>query len=597
MIIRLHTIIFITAFMLLFFSGCASKNRPAPRGTKILPTPLSVVATSPSIHNTTFFSDNKVSFYFSQWVDPKSTTSIKIYPRLSDYEIKTWAKEIIFLIFDTLIQNQTYVITLPPTISDYAKNKMDKSFQYAFSTGSGLDSGSISGQVSVLNPTVLKDALILAYYLGKDSLRAIAELYKIEPLKTEPAYAVPVDANGTFGLNYLREGFYHLFAISDKNKNFRFDKNEEFAVLSAFSQIASTLSDSLFLRLTPPNDSNRSKVIQVEALSRSLVSVTLDNPSPLTEFSRETFSIRDTVENKTLSVIGFSFPETTPANKGRKLEANTIQLWLNDTLSASRLYKLNASIKSLLLGISTSDFTFAGSSTKENPPFSFLLSPFTSSDSSRGLEYSNFYPQTQSRSIYLSYSKPINSDTLKRAISLYQYIDSVPKIISHKIYFQDALSVFIAPASGEFEYGETYKLKIDSMKIHRSLQVDRDTTLRAVVFKFTVIHSEELGNIEGTLDFKNHDEVVILLTRQKDKFTYTFRELRKDKEQTKKFKISNLPEGAYTLEAFVPKTNSIEWDSGNLFPFRPSKPYFIYRGDLNVRKRWTIENVNVELKE
>ena len=59
------------------------------------------------------------------------------------------------------------------------------------------------------------------------------------------------------------------------------------------------------------------------------------------------------------------------------------------------------------------------------------------------------------------------------------------------------------------------------------------------------------------------------------------------------WEFSNIPPGAYRLTAFVDTNGNGRYDYGSAFPFVPAERFVVLQGEIQVRPRWTIENVMV----
>lgn len=59
------------------------------------------------------------------------------------------------------------------------------------------------------------------------------------------------------------------------------------------------------------------------------------------------------------------------------------------------------------------------------------------------------------------------------------------------------------------------------------------------------------------------------------------------------WEFSNIPPGAYRLTAFVDANGNGRYDYGSAFPFVPAERFVVLQSELQVRPRWTIENVVV----
>lgn len=104
---------------------------------------------------------------------------------------------------------QTYVVTLAGEATDVRGNRLSTTYQSAFSTGSHIDTGRITGQVlQAARPAA--GVSVLCYRLPSD--RANPELDSAD-------YVVQTDAQGRFALSFLRTGSYRVFALADRDRD------------------------------------------------------------------------------------------------------------------------------------------------------------------------------------------------------------------------------------------------------------------------------------------------------------------------------------------------------------------------------------------
>ena len=64
-------------------------------------------------------------------------------------------------------------------------------------------------------------------------------------------------------------------------------------------------------------------------------------------------------------------------------------------------------------------------------------------------------------------------------------------------------------------------------------------------------------------------------------------------DSTGAFLIPFLPEGQYTLQAFVDRNKNGRWDGGRSVPFRWAEPITVNPDPLRVRKRWTTQGATI----
>ncbi|RED24625.1 Ig-like domain-containing protein [Flavobacterium cutihirudinis] len=174
----------------------------------------------------TDFKANEIILTFDEYVKLKDIRKQLIISPPMKYEpliLPTTASKFISIkIKDTLQPNTTYSLNFGQSIADNNEGNPINQFKYIFSTGSYIDSLSISGTI--------KDS----YEKNVDNFVSVM-LYEVNEkfkdsviLKESPRYITnTLDSLRTFKLENLKAGKYLLVALKDKNNNNRFNPKED----------------------------------------------------------------------------------------------------------------------------------------------------------------------------------------------------------------------------------------------------------------------------------------------------------------------------------------------------------------------------------
>jgi len=193
----------------LFAVGCA-QVRGLNGGAKDV-TPPKLLAQSIDSFATNV-ATNTLVLNFDEFVQAGAANEVIVSPALKQPATLICNKRLAMLSWnDTLKANTTYTIEFGNAISDITEGNK-ASLNFVFSTGSALDSASISGAV---------------YDAQKGSVpeKAVVILYS-DSLLGEVAYAKKVNDKGQFIFNYLPKTNFHVAAFSDLNENRIWDENE-----------------------------------------------------------------------------------------------------------------------------------------------------------------------------------------------------------------------------------------------------------------------------------------------------------------------------------------------------------------------------------
>ena len=137
--------------MKIFFS-CAAIQMPTGGPKDEIPPQL---VNSFPMNGASFFKGEKVELTFSEHLDENSVyQSISMMPTLENkFEIFFKGKVIIIEFLDTLMDNQTYIISIDRNLKDEHKVPISNGIQIAFATGEVLDNSTIAGRITHSNQT------------------------------------------------------------------------------------------------------------------------------------------------------------------------------------------------------------------------------------------------------------------------------------------------------------------------------------------------------------------------------------------------------------------------------------------------------------
>jgi hypothetical protein len=216
-------IAFLTGKLLPFFTallliGCASMQKPQG-GPKDRTPPKLLKATPPNM--TRNFKEKEIRLDFDEYFTLKNQSQeISMSPatdKLPTYKVNK--KSLIIDFKDTLQKNTTYVINFGKSIADINEGNIMQNFTYVFSTGSHIDSLSVSGNVQNLmtQEKETKDVTVMLFPVKKDSLFG----------KKKPTIYATIDSSGNFSMNNLHEGDYYIYALKEVAANRIYDNDNE----------------------------------------------------------------------------------------------------------------------------------------------------------------------------------------------------------------------------------------------------------------------------------------------------------------------------------------------------------------------------------
>ncbi|MCX6247082.1 MAG: Ig-like domain-containing protein [Bacteroidetes bacterium] len=203
---------------LIFLCHCA--NPVTPEGGPKDITPPKVLKSEPPVA-TINFHNKDIRITFNEYIQLKDQNNqITIAPPLLPHtDIRLRGKSIVIDLKDTLKTNTTYSINFGNSISDLTENNVLKDFIYTFSTGTYIDSLTLSGRIlSAFDLTPQKDVVAMLYINENDTL-PLDSL----PFHVKPYYIAKADEKGEFTFRNLRDVPLLLFALKDLNGDYIFN--------------------------------------------------------------------------------------------------------------------------------------------------------------------------------------------------------------------------------------------------------------------------------------------------------------------------------------------------------------------------------------
>ena len=136
----------------------------------------------------------------------------------SDYEISI-KKNVIKLSFEEPFQDSTtYTLNFRESIQDITEGNPTKDNKFTFSTGSYIDSMSISGYVKELLTFDTLQNIVVGLYRAKDTITIF---------NGSPYYFTELQEEGSYLIENIKNGDYLLYAFQDENKNLKLESNNE----------------------------------------------------------------------------------------------------------------------------------------------------------------------------------------------------------------------------------------------------------------------------------------------------------------------------------------------------------------------------------
>ncbi|MGD8922926.1 MAG: Ig-like domain-containing protein, partial [Candidatus Zixiibacteriota bacterium] len=276
---------------------------PPPGGPEDKTAPV-LLSSTPANGDTLVPAGNTITLKFSERiVRPSTGRPIYISPRPeAEPEVDWKSDEIVIHLADSFQTDQTYIVTVSPTVADLRNNRLDTAITVAFTTGTSIASGVVSGNI-YSDPDKPQPGVVAALY----ELPGPGE--SIDYDSVYPEYMTTTNKEGYFALRYLPTKAYRLIAFEDKNRNDRFNPyTESFAVPDRPINLAGEERLDRLMMFMTSMDTARAAVIGAAYTSDHLVRLRLSSeldPSYLADHLSNMQLRPDSIPGPSISALGF----------------------------------------------------------------------------------------------------------------------------------------------------------------------------------------------------------------------------------------------------------------------------------------------------
>lgn len=541
---------------ILLWAGCAKMVTPVG-GPKDV-TPPSVVKEVPA-NGTVNFNGNSFKVTFDEFVTLNNTNeNVLISPPPTTAPLFTLSGKTLTVKFqDTLLPNQTYNVGFANCIQDYTEGNPIAFYNYAFSTGSAVDSMMLEGRViDAQTGQPAKECFVFAYTEDVDSL----------PLTTRPQFISKTQSNGTFQIKNIKPGDYKIFALQDGDNNLLYNQPTE-AIAFASTLFPSVPSPKEADTLA--NDSATPQPVPVDSTYK---------PFTIRLFRAIGEQVMTKSQNRSVGKYEFFFSE----------EINDVQL--RPLTAAPEFFTYFGHDTLVLYFKSPVTDTLQLECLMENEIVDTLeITPYKVKETKgrRGRE-----ERTNALSVSLN-----NSGELFKPLSLsFSYpirpTDSIPvRIVAKRKYSGNdtsfvTLSVpdtFVMSLPIPFKFAEKvpYELMLPDSSLHGYDGAWNDT----VVASFTTKTEKDYGTLRLTYRIPDNGRVYVATL-----LTSSNAELRSDRlTSSTTIVYDKLLAGKYKVKLLEDVNDNGKWDTGNYKEKRLPEVIQFLSKSLNVRGYWELE--------
>ena len=547
--------------MLAIITSCANIGMPTGGPKDVAPP--KVLKSIPKNYSTQF-KGKEIEITFDEFVKFRDLNSqLLISPPLKNTpDIKIKGKNIVIKINDTLRENTTYTMFFGDAIVDLNEENILASYEFVFSTGTVLDSLTMTGRVlNAFTQKPEKDIYVMLYDKYDDSV----------PIKEKPYYLAKTKEDGEFVMNNLRDMSYKVFALKDANNNLKFDQpNEKIAFID--SLVTARMKPVLLKK-----DSLHKDTLKLDSLNKAIV-----HDKNLYIKDLNLFEEVDSVQRVTKAdylhkgqlIFTFRFPvkdlEIIPqfeTKKEWKLEEmnatrDTLFYWLLDPSLDSAKFIIKDNNKTL-------DTVNLKHRQRVTTKKKSTVAPgvILSTNISGMFDFYNY--------IVLTAPNPIESINPKN-ILLIEDKDS----LHPKISFTDSLHRRIM-LNHKLKQGINYKLFVPDSIVKDIFGMYNDS----LGIPFRTNNIEDVGNfiVNISIDSASVPCIVQLLSEKED----IIEQHVITKGTTIKYQY--LKPGNYLLKAIYDQNNNGKWDTGKYLKHQQPEKIIYFPDKITIRANWDVE--------
>lgn len=567
--------------------SCANIGNPS--GGPIDKTPPIFMRSNPT-PNAVNVKDRKIEIFFDEIVSLKDpSTKIIVSPAQTEMpRMSALGRKVTVELVDSLLPNTTYTIDFSNSIQDNNEGNAIDNFAFAFSTGSVIDSMRVSGYV--LDSRTLEP--MQSVVVGLQSNLADSAFHK-EKLQR----VALTNDRGQFTIRNVSPGSYHIFALKDLDRDYKFgNPTEDIAFLDSIivpsigsREAADTVYNDLneidtIMRATRPAYFPNDILLSMFNEDRKSQYLANNLRVDSTRISLTFAAASDTLPS--LSIVGRNDVPDQWYTLERSQTNDTLTYWIRpphlvsaNTLMVATTYLRTDTASNLSWGTDTLKFTFQRQKAKKKKKNE-------ETDSLEQIRFMELHPLANgTQEVYapllLQTGTPIERYS-REAFHLQRKLQNdttfYPAEIKSIALRDSTLSRRDLMLKVDWEPGAAYKLAVDSLAMTdiyglqtKPLKVD-----------FNVRKMEEYGNIVFNIPAVRDSAIVELLDGTDKVVLHT-------PVKNHRAELLNLQPGKYYARLFIDRNGNGKYDTGNYDMHLQPEETVYYPGAINLKKNWDVE--------
>lgn len=567
--------------------SCANIGNPS--GGPIDKTPPIFMRSNPT-PNAVNVKDRKIEIFFDEIVTLKDpSTKIIVSPAQTEMpRMSALGRKVTVELVDSLLPNTTYTIDFSNSIQDNNEGNAIDNFAFAFSTGSVIDSMRVSGYV--LDSRTLEP--MQSVVVGLQSNLADSAFHK-EKLQR----VALTNDRGQFTIRNVSPGSYHIFALKDLDRDYKFgNPTEDIAFLDSIivpsigsREAADTVYNDLneidtIMRATRPAYFPNDILLSMFNEDRKSQYLANNLRVDSTRISLTFAAASDTLPS--LSIVGRNDVPDQWYTLERSQTNDTLTYWIRpphlvsaDTLMVATTYLRTDTASNLSWGTDTLKFTFQRQKAKKKKKNE-------ETDSLEQIRFMELHPLANgTQEVYapllLQTGTPIERYS-REAFHLQRKLQNdttfYPAEIKSIALRDSTLNRRDLMLKVDWEPGAAYTLAVDSLAMTdiyglqtKPLKVD-----------FNVRKMEEYGNIVFNIPAVRDSAIVELLDGTDKVVLHT-------QVKNHRAELLNLLPGKYYARLFIDRNGNGKYDTGNYDMHLQPEETVYYPGAINLKKNWDVE--------
>ena len=567
--------------------SCANIGNPS--GGPIDKTPPIFMRSNPT-PNAVNVKDRKIEIFFDEIVTLKDpSTKIIVSPAQTEMpRMSALGRKVTVELVDSLLPNTTYTIDFSNSIQDNNEGNAIDNFAFAFSTGSVIDSMRVSGYV--LDSRTLEPMQSVVVGLQSNLVDSAFHKEKLQRVAL-------TNDRGQFTIRNVSPGSYHIFALKDLDRDYKFgNPTEDIAFLDSIivpsigsREAADTVYNDLneidtIMRATRPAYFPNDILLSMFNEDRKSQYLANNLRVDSTRISLTFAAASDTLPS--LSIVGRNDVPDQWYTLERSQTNDTLTYWIRpphlvsaDTLMVATTYLRTDTASNLSWGTDTLKFTFQRQKAKKKKKNE-------ETDSLEQIRFMELHPLANgTQEVYapllLQTGTPIERYS-REAFHLQRKLQNdttfYPAEIKSIALRDSTLNRRDLMLKVDWEPGAAYTLAVDSLAMTdiyglqtKPLKVD-----------FNVRKMEEYGNIVFNIPAVRDSAIVELLDGTDKVVLHT-------PVKNHRAELLNLQPGKYYARLFIDRNGNGKYDTGNYDMHLQPEETVYYPGAINLKKNWDVE--------